>query len=174
MFEKPRSMSCISQIIRGSKGTTGLLSYIYMVHLTDFCFGRKKGDKGKGVGYEPESVHYVCRDATWRAVSRLGDKTANVTEWYLFSADTSLFLKSVLFAFRNQWATVMADVPTSVCISFLEIHYIKVTFVLHGQLQIVLQVSYNYRDVSSLVLFPQSTVGTMSLEAKHAAQEPSW
>lgn len=68
----------------------------------------------------------------------------------------------------------MADVPTSVCISFLEIHYIKVTFVLHGQLQIVLQVSYNYRDVSSLVLFPQSTVGTMSLEAKLAAQQPSW
>lgn len=74
-------------------------------------------------------------------------------------------VSSVLFAFRNQWATIMTDVPTSGCISCLEVHHIKVTFVLHGQLQLVLQVSYKDRDVSSLVLFPQSTVGTMSSQA---------
>lgn len=62
-------------------------------------------------------------------------------------------VSSVLFAFRNQWATIMTDVPTSGCISCLEVHHIKVTFVLHGQRQLVLQVSYKDRDVSSLHYF---------------------
>ena len=157
MFEKPRSMSCISQIIRGSKGKTGLLSYIYTVHLTDFCFGRKKGQNCS-------SMLLIMFVGAQLGGLYQGWETKQVM---LQSGICFLLIpvSSVLFAFRNQWATIMTDVPTSGCISCLEIHYIKVTFVLHGQLQLVLQVSYKDRDVSSLVLFPQSTVGTMSSQA---------
>lgn len=53
------------------------------------------------------SVHFVCRETIWCAVSRLGDKYSNVTSSAVLYSNTSVLLfQVVMFDIRCPWAIV--------------------------------------------------------------------